>query len=202
MSETTITPDASGTVVLSGHEELALAFDLKSSFNKKLEDELNTMKEQLRSLARFAIGQAAQGAVRVFFRNGQKGGVGVSLPDFSKPANRLVLSDKKMTEAAKLGELGSLGVSQEQLFEEEVTDVGGDVLELRGRWVQWVLPSLQQHIDAGDADIKYERRERTVTRRLRAEVLPMLRALAAQGSELAALLVDVGTKAMMVKPER
>lgn len=196
-------PDATGTVVLSGHEDLALAFDLKLTFFEKLKEEVDEIKQQLRAAATGVLAAAGTDAQRVFFRStAGKGGVGVSLPDYSKEGNRIALSDKKMSEASKLGELTSLGIPIEELIQEVVTEPGGDVVELRGRWLEWFKQYGMPHVTEGDPDVKFERRERTVVRRLVPTVISKLRTLATSGNELARHLIDTGTKNLVVKAER
>lgn len=199
----TYQPDASGTVVLSGHEDLALAYKLKSSFATKLEAELDEMKARLRDVARTVV-LATEGAVRVFFRDGQKGGVGVTQPDYSSVGNRLVLSDKKMSEIVKKADPSTLGIDAASLYEETVTEPGGEVIVLRGRWVAWFKQHMGQFLSATppDPDILWETRERAVTRRLKADAISSLRALAALGNAMALSLLSAGTKEMIVKVEK
>lgn len=189
-------PDATGTVALSGHEELALGYDLKSSYLEKLSAELDEMKGQMRSLARSVL---TNGAKRLFLRNGRKGGVSITLPDYTAAGNRLVLSDSKMSKVVKAGDLTSLGPT-EALFEEEVTEAGGDCVILRGAMVTWWNQTMAAYTSRPDVEIK--RTERTVVKRLKAEAIDKLRSMAAAGNELAALLIALGAKEPMVKAER
>ncbi len=200
MSEQVLQPDTSGTVALSGHENLALSFDLKSGYLKTLQGEIDELKKQMRVIAVDALSRAAAGAVRAFLRNGKRGGVTISRPDETKSGNRLVLSDAKMSKLIKLGELTSLGIPMLELIEEEVTDPGGDVVELRGRWAAWWQEKMAAH--SADPDIKVERRERTVVKRLTFDALAKVRALATAGNELAKLLISVSAKELTVTAER
>lgn len=195
-------PDASGTVVLSGHEDLALGYDLKLTFLERLTAELDELKAQLRAAASGVLAQAGTDALRVFFRNGKKGGVSVSLPDFSKPGNRMALSDSKMSKVLKAGEMESLNLPAGSVIDEEVTEPGGEVIELRGRWVEWFRQHMAEYLSKPDPDIKYEKRDRVVTRRLKPETITNLRQLTAGGNEVAAMLLQLGVKSMTVKAER
>ncbi len=195
-------PDASGTVVISGHEELALAYDLKSGFYSALEGELDTLKGQLRSVASSVLLVAGEGAKRVFLRNGKKGGISITRPDYSQTGNRLVLSDTKMAGVTKSGELDSLGVPLSELFEETVTEVGGEVVELRGRWAAWFVQHMGQYMTPTETDISHEVRKRATTRRLLPAAIERLQQLMLGGSEVAKVLLSLGTKEMIVKPER
>jgi hypothetical protein len=191
-------PDASGTVMISGNEELALSYDLKSNFVKTLQAELDEMKARLRSAAADVISRAGDGAKRVFFRNGKKGGVSVTQPDFTAVGNRMVLSEKKLSAVSKLGEISALG----DVFEDTETEPGGEVIELRGTWVQWFKQHMPQYLQGNTPDLKYESRPRQFTRRLKPEAVAILRSMAAGGNDVAAALLSAGTKDMMVLPER
>lgn len=189
-------PDAAGTVALSGHETLALEYDLKSSYLEKLSKELGEMKAQLRGLARSVL---TDGAKRLFLRNGRQGGVSITLPDYSTAGNRLVFSDKKMSDLVKAGDLSSLG-DPAAMFEEEVLDEGGDSVVLRGDMFTW----WQQHMAAYNErpDVEVKRTERKVAKRLRAEIIPAIHQLAQAGNKLAEMVLSMGTKEPMVKAER
>lgn len=203
MSDTTkLQPDASGTVVLSGYEDMALSFDLKHSYMEKLQAEVDSIKDQLRDLASTTLKRVEGEAKRIFFRNGKKGGVSVSLPDFESKGNRLVLSEKKMGQLAKMAPLDSIGLPVDALFEEEVTDPGGEVIELRGSYVEWFKQHYAAQLSSGSPDLKYEKRDRTVSRRLKVGAIALLRQAAAAGNDLADALLSAGTKSFIIKPER
>lgn len=198
-------PDSTGTVAVSGYEELALSFALKHSFLNRLQEEADELKRQLRDVARSVVagaGPAAAAVKRIFVRNGSKGGVSVSLPDYESTGNRLVLSDKKINEVLKTGELTLPGVgSLADLIEESVSEPGGEVIELRGRWIEWFKINMGTYLKAEDPDIKWEKRERTAVRRLKTAAISVLRGLASTGNEVASLLLAVGLKEPMVKAE-
>jgi len=201
-------PDSTGTVCVSGHEPLALAYALKDSFMKALAEEADGLRRQLRAIARTAAaeaGPAATAVKRVFVRNGAKGGVSISLPNYEEPGNRLVLSDTKLKEVNKVGDITALpGLAFDALVEETVTDPGGEVIELRGRWVQWFKDGpAGSYLQAGvpDPDLKYEKRDRTTARRLKHAAVAMLRGLAEAGNEVASLLLSLGLKEPSVKAE-
>lgn len=202
---TNMIPDATGTVMVSGHESLAMAYALKDSFLRTLTEEVDGFKRQIRSIAqRVAAEASAAGEVRrIFLRNGQRGGVGVSLPDITKDGNRLALSDKKLNDVLKLGELATLGVPQSELIEEEITEAGGEVIVLRGRWVEWFKQHMSQHL-TGDADVEHKTTEKTVVRKLKASAVSVLRRVSAGGGtagEMADLLLSLGLRDMSVKAE-
>ena len=148
-----VVPDSTGTIAVSGYEELALSFALKHSFLERLEAEAVELKRQLRDVARSIVagaGPASSAIRRVFVRNGAKGGVSVSLPNYESEGNRLVLSDKKINEVLKTGDISALpGASLADLIEEVVTSEGGEVIELRGRWVEWFKTNMSQYLVGG-----------------------------------------------------
>jgi hypothetical protein len=199
MTEQNFQIDPSGTVALSGHEELALNFDLKTAYLASLEADVNELKAQLRAVAR-SVAATAAGAKRIFFRNGKKGGVAVTMPDYTAAGNRLVLSDKKMTDLLKTGDLTTLGVPPEALMEETVEEVGGDAVILRGELYKWWMEKMAAY--NAHPDVQIERREKKVSRRLKAEAIGMLTSMAASGSTLAAMLLSLGAKEPSVKAER
>lgn len=202
-------PDSTGTVCISGHEQLALTYALKDSFLKALTEEAEGLRRQIRAVARAAAAEAGPAAAaaikRVFVRNGVKGGVAVSLPDYAAEGNRLVLSDSKIKEVTKVGDITALpGLTFDALVEETVTEPGGEVIELRGRWVQWFKDGpAGAYLKAGvpDPDLKYGKRDRTATRRLKHAAVAMLRGLAETGNEVAALLLSLGLKEPAVRAE-
>ena len=189
-------PDAAGTVAISGHEELALEYDLKSSYMEKLTKELDSMKAQLRALARSVL---VGDAKRLFLRNGRKGGVSITLPDYASTGNRLPLSDRKLTEIVKAGDISSVGDPQ-MIFEEEVIEEGGDCVILRGAMLAWWNQHMAAYTSRPDVDMK--RVERKVVKRLRIEAIPVIRQMAQAGNTLAALVLSLGAKEPMVKAER
>jgi hypothetical protein len=188
--------DASGTVALSGHEELALSFILKSSYLESLVQDVDSLKGQMRGLARSVL---VGGAKRLFLRDGRKSGVSITLPDYSAPGNRLTLSDTKMTKLVKAGDLATLG-QQEELFEEEVVDEGGDCVILRGEMLAWWHKHMAAYTERDDVEVK--RTERKVVRRLKEGAISILQNMAAQGNELASMLLGFGAKEPMVKAEK
>ena len=198
-------PDATGTVACNGYEELALAYALKDNFVKTLTDEANELRRQLRDVARSVVagaGPAAASIKRVFVRNGAKGGVSVSLPDYEAAGNRLTLSDKKLNDVIKVGDISTLpGLALNDLLEESVSDPGGEVIELRGRWAEWFKTNMEEHLKKEDPDLKWEKRERTMVRRLKASALGVLRGLAETGNEVASLLLACGLKEPTVRAE-
>jgi hypothetical protein len=214
-----VKPDASGTIVLSGHEELTFRYETKLRFLEALETEIDEAKAELRAIAEGAIRAAGTGTVvkRVFLRNGKKGGVGVSLPDYSAVGNRLELSDRKISELLKgtPGDETEIAMAAaallEPLVEETVTEVGGDVVTLRGRWVDWFMKAYASAITSGDPDVLVERRERSVVRRLTAGGVARLRSMVFDGPvadastaawSMARALLGAGARALMVKLER
>jgi hypothetical protein len=192
-------PDASGTIALDGEESLVDVYQYKESFLKVLSDEVGDLKDRLRMSAKRALGAAKGKAVRVFMR-GTLGGVQVTAYDLSKDSNRPVLSEKKMAELTKAGGTEAIGLGPEELFEEERTP-GGEVIELRGRWVQWFVEKVQADME-NDPDITWEKREPVVVRRLAEAAIPKLELAADAGNKVAQMLLEMGIKAMMVKVER
>lgn len=194
-------PDGSGTVAIGGLESLADSFKLKEAFLKTVSAEVDGLKDMLRGAALSAIRAAKEGgAIRAFIRASGHGGVLVTMPDYEKAANRPEFGPEKLKKLMKAGTLESLGMTSEEVFEEERT-LGGEVIELRGRWVEWFKQHLGGSLQQEDPDITWEKREPTVIRRVKAEVIPRLEVAAAAGSAVAQLLVTAGLKALMVKAE-
>ena len=193
-------PDGSGTVRISGLESLADDFTIKSEYIKRETSRLEDMKQMLRGAALPVIRAAqAAGAVRAFIGASKRGGVMVTLPDYSKAGNRPVFDDKKMAELMKAGSLESLGLKPEEIFEETRTG-GEEQIVLKGRWIGWFKEHFPQLLQADD-DIKWERTEPKIVRRLRQEAIGKLEAAAAAGSTVAQLLVSKGLTSLSVKPE-
>ena len=193
-------PDGSGTVAVGGLESLADNYKLKEAYLKTVLEEVDRLKDMLRGAALGAIRTAREaGAVRAFIRASGRGGVLVTMPDYTKPANRPEFNAKKLEEMMKMGSLDSIGLSPEEVFEEERTP-GGEVIELRGRWVEWFKSHYSGSL-TNDPDLNWEKREPTVVRRVREAVIPRLEVAAAAGSAIAQLLITKGLKALMVKAE-
>jgi len=194
-------PDGSGTIGLSGLESLVDRFLLKHEFIESETKEIALLKTQLRTSAVSAIREAVKaGATRAFLRASRRGGVLVSMPDFEKPANRPVFNDDKLGDLAKLGGLEKLGLTPEEVFDEERTE-SGEVIELRGPWVAWFREHYGSKMEK-DPNIKYEDRKSIVVRRLKAAVREQLEAAAAAGSTIAQLLLEKGYKEPMIRAER
>jgi hypothetical protein len=194
-------PDGSGTVRISGLESLTDDFVLKNEYLKREGKELERLKGLLRGAA-LPIIRAAQaaGAQRAFISSSGAGGVSVTLPDYTKPGNRSVFGDDKLSELMKRGGLERLGLKPEEVFEEERTG-GEEQIVLKGRWVVW----FREHFGAlleTDEEIKWERTEPKVIRRLRFDVIGKLEAAAAAGSAVAQFLVEKGLSSLMVKAEK
>lgn len=194
-------PDGSGTIAVGGLESLADQFKLKAAYLDAVLGEVDHLKEMLRGAALSAIRAAERaGAKRAFIRASGRGGVLVTLPDYSKDANRPEFGPKKMEEVLKAGGLDALGLPIEEVFEEE-RDPGGEVIELRGDWAEWFKSHYMDKLKAGVPGIKWEKREETVIRRLKVAVIPKIEAAAMAGNEVARLLMTKGLKALTVKPE-
>lgn len=189
-------PDSSGTIGLSGYESLVDTYSLKHAFIDSETSVIDDLKEQLRSAATAAINSAQQGAKRAFLRGSKHGGVMITMPDYDKSSNRPVFSEKKLTSLMKLGGLDDLGIASEDVFEEE-REEGGEVIELRGRWVEW----FKENYKITDPDVKWEKREPVVTKRVKASARAALEAAAYAGSTVAKFILGEGYKSPTVRVE-
>jgi len=191
--------DGTGTISMTGLESLVDKYMLEHSYLEAKQHELDDVKEQLRSVALPAIRKA--GAVRAFLRGSKRVAALLTLPDYTKPANRPVINDKKMTELMKQGGLEALGLPPEEVFDEERQE-GGEVIELRGRWVEWFKEHYGERLQSGsDPDMKWEKREPTIIRRVKQAVLPKLEVAAANGVAVAQLLIANGFKSISIRSE-
>lgn len=189
-----LVPDSSGSLQVSGLEDVVEEFRVKKVFSKDLEKVLGGMVEAFRGLAKqriTAAGQAGAGVERVEFVT-KNGLVMVSLPDTKKAGNRLGLGDEQLRAAEYAGlDLEGMG-----LLEKEETVVLGDL------WVEWFRGYLTQ-MQASGTVVPPGYEIKTV-KRLRGEAVGVLRAMAAGLAEgdprrdAAAQLVDSGVKAATV----
>jgi hypothetical protein len=186
---------------MSGLESIVDKFLLKDAFLKSETEEFKSIKETLRGAALTVIRAAKEAGVkRAYLRSSRRGGVLITLPDYTKLSNRPVFNDKKLAELMKLGGLEELGLKPEEVFEEE-REGGGEVIELRGRWIEWFKAHFPDQLKAKDPDLKWENREPTITRRVKLSVLSRIEAAMAAGSAVAAHIYNVGFASLKVRAE-
>lgn len=203
-------PDATGTVFVKDHRELAKAYVLKDAYFKMESETLGEMKGSFRDYSREILGRVAEGVKRIFFLGGKGGGVGVSIPDYTKDGNRLNLSDTTMKEVGKAGGIEALGIPVSELFIED-RDSSEPTIILRGIWYNWFLTNLiqtgkapQESVGVGK-DIEVVPVKENVVRKLRVESIVRLKALIAtatgEAKRVAEILLDRGLKDFTVKAE-
>lgn len=202
-TKTTTVPDATGTIFVGGHENDVEEFRLKNKFLKSLTEDTASMKRDLRATVRGVLAAAAAGVKRVFIRGVSRGGVMVTIPDYSMDVNRLSLKDSVIKSLTKAGGPEALGIPAPELFDTTIVP-GGETIQLRGRWLKWFMDQLvvtgKVKIE-GDPDITHSVIEESTTTKLKFDAVAKLQALAASGNSAAQNLLDGSLKDYMVKDE-
>ena len=196
-------PDKAGCVYVDGNEDRVRNFLTKHRGHKQTTEELDAEKVSFRQMAVGILSQAAEGARAVFFRDGKRGGVTATQPDYTKAGNRSVLAKPLMKKFLALGGPSALGISEDELYDSETQETGPSIV-LTGPLVDWFrrellipgkLNAFLDHVQDNQGG------ENTVTK-LSPSVINKLRMTAALGDgvskEAAELLLDKGLKAMTV----
>ena len=135
-------PNTQGTVVLKGYEKMVRTYNIKNAITKLIVDELELMKDELRTVAKTVLAKAAPGTKRLLFRDDKGGGVEISKPDLAKLGNRPYFSQATQTAIAKKGGIEALGDAASAV--DSTTQV-----TLTGTWAPWFLKQLQAFKDNG-----------------------------------------------------
>jgi hypothetical protein len=194
-----VIPDSTGTVALEGHEQLVDMYELKALSLQVSASEVDELKEELRSLTLDAQRKVEDRSSlkRIFVKGKMFDGVRVTIPDYAQDGNRLPFGDDKIQEITKAGGVEKTGLQPQDVFD-EVTEPGGEVLTLRGPWIEWFMGHYKSQVES-DPNISYEKREPSTKRKLKADAIAKLQAAADAGNPVARQLLELGLKAMTVE---